>query len=490
MSDAPFPNLQIHPTSGAMSSIPWADTSERASMTGGLLFAPDGCSATMEIYITWSSLYDALTAILGFSSRITTGTTAGRIGAMPPADITGATNTLEIVITSPAHGLIDGDTIFVFGVLGNVAANGRWFITKLTDNTFQLRGSDGSTAGLVGNGVYVTNTGNWIPTGAILHRQLPWQHPIFNQMWARRIQSVHGMQLQGTNFIADSLPNGLALGGAGPDSSTNLGPFSEFSICKLVIEFWRPPYSLLTDEAIVVDGKPREWLRYTDREWSLNTQLLTRENTAFHFQGSTGPNAQAITGAGQKVSHMRVTRRWYNVPEQALFTLDPDGVPEGLPLFLQVTQTQTINPVTGYIQRPSSPIAGCVNSPIGGGTVDSARLRMFGTNMGTMLLEGLELEPVPLQLPPILMGLRGNPNSPTEPISQNQYNVMLHFDIFTPPIGPGVAVRGHNLLPKTVDGLWYPVISSGNAGAGTSVVTTTPTTMFQYCDMSDLFEIL
>lgn len=60
------------------------------------------------------------------------------------ATITGATNASPIVITSLSHGLSTGQDVTITGQVGNVAANGRWTVTSLTDDTFSLGGSVGS----------------------------------------------------------------------------------------------------------------------------------------------------------------------------------------------------------------------------------------------------------------------------------------------------------------------------------------------------------
>ncbi len=69
-----------------------------------------------------------------------------------------------VVITSNGHGLVNGNIVTIFGVggviLGNV--NKTWTVTVVDANRFSLNGSTGTT------GVYVANTGSWIPaiTGA------------------------------------------------------------------------------------------------------------------------------------------------------------------------------------------------------------------------------------------------------------------------------------------------------------------------------------
>lgn len=81
-------------------------------------------------------------------------------GTATPAlsgSVTGATNASPIVITSVGHGLKTGNIVTVANVLGNLAANGTFQVTRLTADTFSL---DGST----GNGAY-TSGGTWKTTG-------------------------------------------------------------------------------------------------------------------------------------------------------------------------------------------------------------------------------------------------------------------------------------------------------------------------------------
>ena len=63
--------------------------------------------------------------------------------------ITNATNANPIVITtSGTHGLLTGRAVTIVGIGGNTAANGKWFITKLTTTTFSIPTS--------GNGAYTS----------------------------------------------------------------------------------------------------------------------------------------------------------------------------------------------------------------------------------------------------------------------------------------------------------------------------------------------
>lgn len=66
--------------------------------------------------------------------------------------VTGATNATPIVITANSHGLSNGDIVYIGGVRGNTAANGKWVVASAAANTFALTGS-------AGNGTYTASTG-------------------------------------------------------------------------------------------------------------------------------------------------------------------------------------------------------------------------------------------------------------------------------------------------------------------------------------------
>lgn len=61
-------------------------------------------------------------------------------------DVTDATATSPIVITSASHGFSDDDIVKIFNVLGNTDANGEWKVANATTNTFELYGSSGTNA--------------------------------------------------------------------------------------------------------------------------------------------------------------------------------------------------------------------------------------------------------------------------------------------------------------------------------------------------------
>lgn len=355
------------------------------------------------------------------------------------------------------------------------------------------------------------------PSIALLNRNLPWKHPYTNHLVVKNISSVKGLQLRGTQLIP------IIASGFGKGDQLNTGPWSQYQYAQLTLHFWRPPYYLRSDADIVnpITGKAEEWLRFVDKNWRINTQMLSREGSAFVFDKRNLPNppgsSQFPGAVAQKVTHMKVERTWYQIPEQGIFDTLTDKTPNGLPLNLVYMQTKTTNPCTGYVQDAATypqqyPIQGCVNSPIGGGVTDydgtdgvHQNNRFFGCRMGTLLLEAVEIRPRPLQLPPFLMQIPLLANN--EAISQVQYDITFHFDLFDPPrslnivgnngvvidfsgnniIGSHIqdSFRGHNLEPWSGDGLWYPVRSQLQAGN-----TTTPTTPIQYADFSDLFTLI
>ncbi len=469
MADSPYPDLQMYENSGL--DFPWAETVTReGTSTFDWHLGADGTGLGMQIYVYWEDIVQAVQQLLGYSYRV------------PPAD--------------------DG------------------------------------------------NGGMTLPR---LSRVLPWQHPYFNQLYVKSINRVEAMQPRGAlstdplDILADT-------------SGTNLGPWSSWYLAKLTLSFYRPPYFVLDDASIQNDdGDQQEWLRYLDRNWSISTNILSREGSQFLWSG--GYVGGLPGSVGNPITKLRMSRKWYQIPEAAIFgTVGPVGSPpNGLPTNLLYTQTTTVNPITGYNYTANQPIVGCVNTPIGTGyftktncsiiigttTVFVANtvnieagifvvsttgvgittgtvvidpivantsftisrpslatgtltlgfvsdnddtLRMFGTYMGTLLFEGAELIPMPLQMPPALMQIPVF--SDNEAISQQQYDVDFHWSVFDPPRGtiggPGYA-RGHNLMPYSGDAFWYPV-NSQQAVIGSSPKT--PTTPFNYCDPSDLFQIL
>ena len=474
----PAPALRFQPTSGL--DFPWAEYHpDGVHGSSSHTFGPDGVTVAMKMLIYWDSLPFALQQLLGFSWR--------------------------------------------------------------DPGTLTPRGTP------------------W------LRRKIPWQHPIFNQLYVKRISEVRGIRQQGKvyesvmiggrgGFQAEMVAGGGG-GGSGAAGRPNTGPWTDFYLADLTIHFWRPPYYVRSDAAIRgADGGPREWLRYTSKNWEVQSTMLARENATFQWLPGIKPpgsSAYFAGSVGQAISHMRVSRTWYQVPEQAIFrSIDSSGMPEGIPHNFVYTQRAVENPLSkfdqalprtnttistqvtttvtgsvtvttnpsltvttlgttnpggasliaaaGYIYPASSPLPGCVNSPIGGGfAVDglgnwvdlTSASRLFGCYTGTLRYDGVTIAPQPLQLPPELMGIPRLRAGGIEPLSQQQYDVTFHFDLFEPPPGStyGTPVRGHNLFPFAGNGLWYPLLSQKDVNNGTSGPKLTP---FQYADLSDLWFIL
>ena len=365
---------------------------------------------------------------------------------------------------------------------------------------------------------YSYREGVWPPSGSgRLCRIPPWQHPKFNQLYVKRISSIKGVRLEGKLHAEQ-----LLLGGIGAGFAVT-APVTTFNKAILTLQFHRPPYFVRTDQDVTAaNGQQYEWLRWVDKKWSINTQMLVRENATFEFCSDQGIDLafKEFQGSiGQKINHIKVSRTWHEIPEACIF--EPtmielaggvDITPQGIPRNLLYTQTPTLNPITGFRQLAGASIGGCVNSPIGGGVLDDdadAQLRFFGAHMGTLLLESIELTPKPLQLPAILMKIPGWAKN--EPISQTQYDVTFHFDLFDPPRAPQIsendniivgtgarvsqAYRGHNLAPWAGDGFWYgvqskQVVNGLGAITGGLITAGKRSTPFQYACFEDLFVVL
>lgn len=56
-----------------------------------------------------------------------------------PVAVTSSTDATPIVITATAHGLVTGDFVMIFGHATNTAANGIFKVTKVDDDSFQLK---------------------------------------------------------------------------------------------------------------------------------------------------------------------------------------------------------------------------------------------------------------------------------------------------------------------------------------------------------------
>lgn len=80
-------------------------------------------------------------------------------GAHAPIAVTAATNVSPIVLTTAAHGYSANDTAYVYGCVGNTAANGLWKITVPLTTTIGLLGSTGN--------------GDWASGGKVIKQDVP-----------------------------------------------------------------------------------------------------------------------------------------------------------------------------------------------------------------------------------------------------------------------------------------------------------------------------
>jgi len=99
----------------------------------------------------------------GTPSKIATSanTTTGTFFLSPAPEtssltVTDATNATPIVVTTQTHGFSDGDTVYIQGVLGNTAANGRFYINVTSATEFELYTDEDLTVGAAANDDYTS----------------------------------------------------------------------------------------------------------------------------------------------------------------------------------------------------------------------------------------------------------------------------------------------------------------------------------------------
>jgi len=240
-------------------------------------------------------------------------------------------------------------------------------------------------------------------TPSTLRRIIPFKHPFYTQLYCTRIVKVEGLQ-----------PDGVF--------DDTFGPYETYTLMRLTLQFSRPNYALLADNQILdMDGNPQEWLRYTDRYWYPDVQLYYRESTTFVYTEGTpsSPQQPVPSSVGLPIAKLELTRRWYQLPENAVYT--NTGFPSNLifNFFDGSNMLETLNSTA-----------------------------FLGIRAGCLRYVKPEILPQPLPLPPQLMGLLD-----TESF-QLQYDVVFHFVYFDPPLGSGATTHGHNTLPWA-DNLWY-----------------------------------
>lgn len=273
------------------------------------------------------------------------------------------------------------------------------------------------------------------PSNVRLRRVLPWRHPLYAQLYCTRITQVSAVDFRG-NVI--------------PTLSPLSTVYVNYRLAILGLEFTRPLYRVLPDKDVPVSlgtdnlGNPvtfyEEWVRYTDINWSQGYQILSREGMSFTFQQGNAVGKPAGPGsAGQVVAKQRYSRTWHQLPHACLF--DANDRPTNV----------FYNPSTA-LASPTLQVAGTVN-------IES----FMGMAIGTALCEPADLRVHDLPVPPELMRIVGE-NFPV------QWNVTFNFTEFIPGVGTGVTVQGHNCLPWSADGRWYPAV---NRTAGKTVTDAT-----------------
>ncbi len=259
-----------------------------------------------------------------------------------------------------------------------------------------------------------------------LQRNLPFQHPYFNQLWCTRIDRCQFLQSTGNETWVDP---------------TGSGTISTWTFAKLGLKFTRPNYPLLEDS----DIEEGEWERFTDRYWKPKIDILSRPDGMFKFEeGTDVPTGRGIIGSvGQRLGKAELQRTWYQIPEAGVY--NANSFPEHL-----------------FLLDDGTPRLGTVNDA-----------EFLGCATGTLLYMAPDIVPIPLQMPGYLMGIAGES-------VQLQYNIRFNFIYFDPPIGPGTTKRGHNNMPWSKNNLWYPVISQ----------STPPKPPFASSDFTQLFTIM
>lgn len=88
----------------------------------------------------------------------------GYHGSSPSPSISAITKANPAVVTSPTHGLVDGDVVYITGALGMTEVNGKAFIVEvLNANTFELSDTNSTGYGTyTSGGIFDKGTfSNW-----------------------------------------------------------------------------------------------------------------------------------------------------------------------------------------------------------------------------------------------------------------------------------------------------------------------------------------
>ncbi len=127
-------------------------------ITGGTFTLGNIIQEGITSPITWSANNVTLAANIQAALNTTLADFgAGAVTVTSNIAITGLTSGISgpiVVTTLTTAGLVNGQTVTLAGVLGNVAANGTWTVSNVTATTFQL-------VGPTNNGTWTVNTGTW-----------------------------------------------------------------------------------------------------------------------------------------------------------------------------------------------------------------------------------------------------------------------------------------------------------------------------------------
>jgi len=162
----------------------WNEVSKKLSciLTGGTSTTPTIGTITDILGAAYSVATDELTGWIAYNATrgnacliasngvgdfTTIGTSIGSVSV----NVSDATDTTPVVVTTTTHSYNDGDFVKLSGITGNTAANGTWQIYDTTPTTFKLLCSQSSGA-YVSGGTSVKGLG-WVVSDAITLFRLP-----------------------------------------------------------------------------------------------------------------------------------------------------------------------------------------------------------------------------------------------------------------------------------------------------------------------------
>jgi hypothetical protein len=236
--------------------------------------------------------------------------------------------------------------------------------------------------------------------GTGLTRKVPWRNPWLPLHAATGIPAVSGVKIVGAS--------------AGP-----LGFFPTYRLWRITVGFEQMPYRVMTDAKLAAEADPGEWHRWTSRTREPRDKYLNRDVADWVYAEGTGVPPTAEKGSYSIIELTTLhLYKWWFVPDDGLFN------------------------AAGRSPQIDAGV-GCVNATA-----------WEGFEAGTLLLAAPKFETVAL---PALFDGAGLVQAEDLPLAHHVTFPMIHFD---PPRGPGVTLRGHNLVPRS-DGLYYPIKAPG-----------------------------